>query len=254
MRVRCFLRFGLGCLVLVTPACAAPPAPTTQPLSIPVEHDRELRVVIFNSVGLSDAIDYLRDASDENFFVDWHGLEGEGIDRGVPITFEAHHAKLSNLLNTTLTKASSKSTALSFGFRDGCIIISTVARLRQLMPHQSDRTPGEHRGPSDVVLDKTIQDLSIDNESLSDAIADIAVLSGARLNVDWKKLEEAGIDRKAPVSIRMHSTQLSLVLDLILSETSIPEQHLTYSVGDRGDISISAVGQSGAPRHGIGDP
>jgi hypothetical protein len=47
--------------------------------------DKKLPEVSFDGVGLSDVVDFLRDVTAANIFVDWRNLEEAGIDRNAPV-------------------------------------------------------------------------------------------------------------------------------------------------------------------------
>ena len=114
-----------------TPA-AASQGPATQPGSEtdidPVLHrqlDRQLPELSFDGVGLSDVIDFLRDVSGANVFVNWKSLEAAGIDRNAPVTARLRNIKFSKALSVVLDSAGGKMGLLNWA-PDGNIIMITA--------------------------------------------------------------------------------------------------------------------------------
>ena len=67
--------------------------------------------------------------------------------------------------------------------------------------------------------------------------------SGVNILVNWKQIEQAGIDRKTPVQARLRDVKLAKVLDEVLRQVSTdPTNKLTYTV-DEGVITISTTAE-----------
>ena len=54
--------------------------------AVQAQLDRPLPELQFDGVGFSDVIDFLRDVSGANIFVNWKSLEAAGVDRNAPVT------------------------------------------------------------------------------------------------------------------------------------------------------------------------
>ena len=59
----------------------------------------------------------------------------------------------------------------------------------------------------------------------------------ANIFVNWKALEAAGIDKNAPVTLRLNNVSFAKVLDLVLNSVGGADRNLGYTV-DQGVISI----------------
>lgn len=90
--------------------------------------DRILPELTFDAVGLWDVIDFLRDATGANIFVNWKSLELAKIDRNVPITARLRNIKFSKALSIILDAAGGGG-KLGYAVDDGVIAISTVDDL-----------------------------------------------------------------------------------------------------------------------------
>jgi general secretion pathway protein D len=88
--------------------------------------DRVLPEVNFNQVAFGDVIDFLRDITTANIFVNWRALEAAGVDKNAPVTARLRNVKFSKALNLILADVSAQATAkLGYTTGDGVITIST---------------------------------------------------------------------------------------------------------------------------------
>ena len=60
--------------------------------------------VQFSGVGLTDAIDFLRDVSGANIVVNWKALEEAGVSKDAPVNVRLHNVSLRKALETILTE------------------------------------------------------------------------------------------------------------------------------------------------------
>jgi len=97
--------------------------------AVAAQLDRNLPEVAFDQVGFSDVIDFLRDVSGANLFVNWKSLEAAGIDRNTPVTARLHNVKVSKALNVILDSVGGGQTKLGYTVDDGVITISTQEDL-----------------------------------------------------------------------------------------------------------------------------
>jgi len=91
--------------------------------------DRNLPELTFDAVGLGDVVDFLRDVSGANIFVNWKSLEGPGIDRNTPVTAKLRNVRFSKVLGIILDSAGGGKQKLGYTTDEGVITISTVDDL-----------------------------------------------------------------------------------------------------------------------------
>ena len=108
---------------------AKPPA--TQPaeddeLALAALYNRVVPEVSFDSVGFSDVIDFLRDVSSANVFVNWKSLDAAGIDRNTPVTARLRNIKFSKALDTVLQSVGAGKTRLAYFFDNNVLTITTA--------------------------------------------------------------------------------------------------------------------------------
>ncbi|HLZ09026.1 MAG TPA: hypothetical protein VKT80_10590, partial [Chloroflexota bacterium] len=87
--------------------------------------DKQLPALTFDAVGFSDVIDFLRDVSGTNIFVNWKSLEAAGIDRNAPVSANLRNVKFSKALNVILDSVGGGQTKLGYTVDEGVITIST---------------------------------------------------------------------------------------------------------------------------------
>ena len=92
--------------------------------------DKSLPEIRFDAVSLSDVIDFLRDTTQANIFVNWKALEAAGIDRNAPVSTRLRNVKLSKVLKTVLESVGGGATVtLGYTVDEGVITISTTEDL-----------------------------------------------------------------------------------------------------------------------------
>jgi hypothetical protein len=93
--------------------------------------EKPLPQVKFDAIGLVDVIDFLRDVTGANIFVNWRALEAAGVDRNTPITLDLSDSPLSGVLDQLLTQAGGKTAKLAYDVREGVITISSDADIKK---------------------------------------------------------------------------------------------------------------------------
>jgi general secretion pathway protein D len=80
-------------------------------------------------VAFSDVIDFLRDVTGANLFVNWRALETAGIDKAAPVTARLRDVKFSKALTTILNDVGGGTVKLAYTIDEGVITISTEEDL-----------------------------------------------------------------------------------------------------------------------------
>lgn len=91
--------------------------------------DRVLPEVTFDAVGFADVIDFMRDVSGANIFVNWKSIEAAGIERNTPITARLRTIRFGKALSIILDATGGGRRKLGYSIDDGVITISTVDDL-----------------------------------------------------------------------------------------------------------------------------
>ncbi len=99
--------------------------------TVQAQLDRRLPEVRFDGIGFSDVIDFLRDVTSANIFVNWQALESSGIDRNAPVTARLRDVRFSKALDIILSAVGGSLVQLGYTIDDGVITISTAEDLSQ---------------------------------------------------------------------------------------------------------------------------
>jgi hypothetical protein len=93
---------------------------------------RKLPEVKLDNIPLSDTIDFLRDITGTNIFVNWRALEAAGIDRNSPVTLKLRDVAFRDVLSLI---ARDQGNGMNFKMENGVIVIDVpmqAARMRKL--------------------------------------------------------------------------------------------------------------------------
>jgi hypothetical protein len=184
--------------------------------------DRELPEIRFGGQALSDIIDFLRDVSGANIYVDWRAAEAAGIKKNAAVNVQLRNVKFSTALTKVLESVSTEKAKLVWRAGDGVIVITTPERAKQ------ELVTGKL--PPDV--DRRLPEANFNNTALSDVIDFLRDVSGANLFVNWVELEKAGLKRDAPVSLRLRDMTLSSVLRLVLESANNGKTPVRFTYED----------------------
>ena len=104
-----------------------------QDSALQAQLDRHLPEVRFNANALTDVIDFLRDVSGANIYVDWKTLEAAGIARDAPVTARLRDIKFSKALELIFKSVEGEDDEHKLGYTvdEGVITISTRKELNK---------------------------------------------------------------------------------------------------------------------------
>jgi general secretion pathway protein D len=91
--------------------------------------DKRVPELRFDSNAFSDVIDYLRDVTATNIYVNWRALEAAGIDKTTAVSIRLRDVKFSKALRTILDDVGGSNVKLGYTIDDGVITISTADDL-----------------------------------------------------------------------------------------------------------------------------
>lgn len=91
--------------------------------------EKKLPEVKFDAVPFKDVVEFLRDVSDVNIFVNWRAINAGGITREQPVTARLRDVKISKALQILLRDLGDDKTKLGYTLDEGVITISTADDL-----------------------------------------------------------------------------------------------------------------------------
>jgi len=226
--------FGIGLLILLpgascrpaqsnTPHNAAPaemkPAPAAEAPKIDPamakQMDRQLPQIHFTGVGFADTIDFMRDVSGINIVVDWANL---GVDRNEPITLKLENVKFTRALALLLAEASNKNARLDYRVERNILIIAQANRLGAYIAATQRLNEMKMSDSMRAKIDRPLPEVSFSSVGLSDVLDFLKDASGISINANWNALNEAGVDRNEPVSLRVRGATLGEVISVIVED------------------------------------
>jgi hypothetical protein len=90
------------------------------------------------------------------------------------------------------------------------------------------------------LLDRTLPEIAVDAVALGDAIDFLRDILGAKFEVNWQALNEAGVRADSPISVRLRNIIVGKALAMILDEAGKDRAKLAYWI-DGGVIRIDTA-------------
>lgn len=102
-----------------------PRQPVPRHAVLPKRLDRPLPEVNFNSQGLEDVLDFLRDVSGLKFKIDWTALAEAGVKKDAPVRVYLKNSRISTALRYILEDVEG-TRPLQFDFEDGTVTFTVL--------------------------------------------------------------------------------------------------------------------------------
>jgi hypothetical protein len=208
------------------PAAAIASVPTPEDLATEKRLDRKLPSVQLPRVTFSDAIDFLRDITGENFYTDWKNLQLAGVTKNTFVSLERQNIPMREALHQIL--AATGSEALEFHIMGGVVVISTKLDFQD---RQHQIGPYLHTLPENVgvaaIMSGHMASVQLPFVPLSDAIDFLRDISQTSILVKWDVLHVAGINKSTPVTLQLQDAPLATILNVLLDQ--VAEGKLGYT-------------------------
>jgi hypothetical protein len=173
--------------------------------------DRKLPKINFTGQELVDVVDFMRDVSGANIYVNWKELEAAGITKNAKVDLQLNNVKFRDAMKSMLEKVGTEKGKATFEVRDGLIYIATAPDPKHPRP------PVTMTGfPKD--LDRSVPEINFNGQALSDVMDFLRDVGGLKIEVDWNALEKAGISKDAPVAARVRDVKMSTVIRYIMED------------------------------------
>jgi hypothetical protein len=226
-------------ILLASPLLLAGEQPaTTQPATAPsisrtIPNDRVMPGMNFNRIGLKDVIDFIREVTGFNIFVDYRSLQAVGVPEESSITAQIQNEKLSVVLTKIIEDVAHDDG--DYGVSDGIIVISSTDGLESLW--DADAKWAKATAGVAEKLDRNFPELKCSKNTFSDVVDLLREISGANIYVDWAALEKAKISKDAPISLSLRNVSFLKALRLIMWEAGGPDMEITV---DQNVLTITA--------------
>lgn len=242
----------VGAAASSTPTSAA----TSTQASKPTIEERvlgwKLRHIEFNGTSLSDALDYVHEASMVGGAIDWPSLQAIGVSKDVSIKLKMKEGTLRDVLKgifDNIPQANNPDNPVVYVAPQGALVITTLERLKAELASTRPTDMTHYLRPRVMVLTKPslssaptsawattqagglsaeervlgwkLENIDFDNIHLADALIRIHEASSLRVVIDWPSLDAAGVLQEKLVRLKMKSGTLREVLKGVFD--GIPE-------------------------------
>ncbi|MEZ6241766.1 MAG: hypothetical protein R3B57_01860 [Phycisphaerales bacterium] len=109
--------------------------------------------------------------------------------------------------------------------------------FRRGEPHQFAESAA-NRAALASIEEKNTQ-ITFEDNPLIDVLNFIESIAGVNMDVDWTSLEDIGIDRETPVTLRLNNVAIKTALDKVLAKVSDPDLPAGWAVED-GIVTIAS--------------
>ena len=175
--------------------------------------DRRIPGVHFSGQGLADIVDFMRDVTGANIFVDWQALEAAGIGKNAPVKFQLAQGNFRTVMKGILEKVATLKGKAELSVQEGVLVISTPADPAH--PRASVTM-----GKLPAAADRMLPEINLGGQALSDVINFLKDVSGLKIEVDWTALEKAGIAKDAAVIVKVRDVKFYTALRFVLESVS----------------------------------
>ncbi|HTL30544.1 MAG TPA: M56 family metallopeptidase, partial [Tepidisphaeraceae bacterium] len=110
--------------------------------------DKQLPEVNFEAIAFGDVIDFLRDITVTNIFVNWRSLEAAGIDKNAPVTIRLQNVAFGKVLDLVLESVGGGDNAKLAWTADQGVISISVAQQAQTTPQAKESARQNAAGPT----------------------------------------------------------------------------------------------------------
>ena len=111
----------------------------------------------------------------------------------------------------------------------GVCVLALFASSAVAQTSWRDNIPSQPRRTDTLsMLDQRIPEVSFDGVPFEQVMDWVAEITGANVVVRWQTLEDNGVDRDKPITIKMKNLRLSQVLWMIMNEAAGADLRLAY--------------------------
>ena len=213
-------------VVVAAQAKQGPPVPVaTQPATAPVETSEQatrkaltkiLPEVNLSGVPLIEAIDYFREATGQNFYVEWNALRAVTISQNARVTYKAEKISAADALTNALKPIDDGAHKITYGILGKTVIVSTPESLRDVLGTARGDLYKANDPEARKILMRELPSVNFKRTPFRDAVDVLRDTSGATINVDWQSIVTAGISRDTPVTLKLNAIPFKEALRLLL--------------------------------------
>ena len=175
----------------------------------------------FANAGLKDVVQFFRDVSALNLYVNWRALEGAGLERNTPVKLHLQDVRFHEALTKCLGALKSDP-PITYALADGVVLISTAEDATELARQiNAGLAAGKAEAEKPALKwgNERISEIDFDDIDLRDIrrfLCDEPARPG--IYIQWKRPRSVGITTHMPVNLHLRDVTLHTVLVLCLVE------------------------------------
>ena len=150
---------------------------------------------------------------------DWSGLEGAGVKRTTKVSVRVpKKISAEKLLEMILVRVAVKGKPLSWYISNGVLIVATQQRV--LGRKSLEQVRNIRPRTDNKITTTTFREHSFKNEPLKNVIETYRQATGVNFHVNWRSLQNVGIDREEPITLVVKNVSISRAMDLVTDQLS----------------------------------
>jgi type II secretory pathway component GspD/PulD (secretin) len=216
----------------------APKPQQKQEESVEARLAKPLPEINFEKISFADVVDFLRDVTGLNLVVDAPAIKtAAGVTAKTSVSYRARDVKTSKALEQILKSVEQKEGQLALGTAGNVVVISTPAALKALQAQFAADAKKSSKDNDPAKLERTLPEVRFDAVKLSDVVDFLRDITGSNIFVNWNAMQQVGIKKDVPISLRLREVPFREALRLIINEAAAGKAELDYHV-DQNVITI----------------
>ena len=204
---------------------------------LPADQALQREVERFSFDGpVKQALEQFEKLAGVEIWVDWSSVGRTGVKPGAKVSLKAPKARVEQLLDLTLSQVAKEGSPLAWYIDENVVHVTTQMRVlyREWAPMMQPTTQR-------AVRPAPVREFKFDNTPVERVIDFLRDLSGANFSVNWASLEQAGIARDTPITLKVQNVSIARMLDLVMEQLSAGRGKFdsVYWIIDRGVVSIA---------------
>jgi hypothetical protein len=190
---------------------------------------------------LSQALEQFGNLIDVPVMADWSGLGGAGVKRTTKVSVRvSKKISAEKLLELILVRVAAKGKPLSWYISNGVLVVATQKRVlgrKTLATVRNIRPPTGKRVTTTTFREHTFKD-----EPLKNVIETYRQATGVNFHVNWRALQNVGIDREEPITLVVKGVSISRALNMVTDQLSEGKDKFEsiYWLINRGVVTITS--------------
>ena len=178
-------------------------------------------------------------------YVDWDGLTEAGVGKTKRVSVAGKNHTLRQIITRLVVKSANRGKPLGWLIHENVIIVTSQPRAIKLRQRLRDIgtdpvATRQTQKTENTVAGQTYK-FDFDGQPLCDVIDYFREITKANIHVNWNALEQSGVDKTQPVTLRAEGISVSKAMDLVLSGINSNKGRMDsiYWVIDDGVVEIS---------------